>query len=126
MKLRRFALCALLILFASSVPAIAATVLLNAVTTTGTGAVNYLGRNPGNANRTYQATVSGTGAVSATVLVLASDDGVGWVTLGTITLSGTGTASDGFAALAPWMEVEGDVTAISGTGAAVTLTVGAQ
>ena len=123
---KKLAALALFVLALPAAPANAATVLLNAVTSTGTGTINYLGAKAANANRTYQATEVGSGAVSATVLVQASDDGVGWVTLGTITLSGTGTASDGFASMAPWMEVRGDVTAISGTSASVTLTMGAQ
>ncbi len=124
MKIFRFLLA--IVLLALSVPALASNTLLNAVTTTGTGPIRYLASSPGDANRTYQATVSGTGTVSATVVVQASDDNVGWVTIGTITLSGTTTATDGFASTAPWIEVRGNVTAISGTGAAVTLTMGAQ
>ncbi len=123
---KKLAALALFVLALSAAPANAATVLLNAVTSTGTGTINYLGAKAANANRTYQATEVGSGAVAATVLVQASDDGVGWVTLGTITLSGSGITSDGFASSAAWQEVRGDVTAISGTNAAVTLTMGAQ
>ncbi len=105
-----------------SFPAVAGgQVLLNGVTATGTGNEFYIQQ----ANRTFEATVTGTGAVSATVVVEGSDDGVGWVTLGTLTLSGTTSASDGFAILAPWSEVRGDVTAIT-SGDSVTLTMGAQ
>ena len=75
--------------------------------------------------KTFQATVTGTGAVTATVLVQVSNNPsvLGWITLGTITLSGTTTATDGFAADAGWAYYRGNVTAVTGTGAAVYLTV---
>jgi hypothetical protein len=75
---------------------------------------------------TFQATVSGTGAVTATVLVQVSNDPseLGWVTLGTITLSGTTTATDGFSSDARWQHVRANITAISGTGALVTCVMG--
>lgn len=102
--------------------------LLNAVTATGAGASVTFDRPSGygttRSKATFQGTVSGTGAVTATVLVEVSNNAVNWLTLGTITLSGTTTASDGFAADAPWVWVRGNVTAISGTGAAVTLIQG--
>lgn len=69
----------------------------------------------------FQATVTGTGAVTATVVFDVSNDGENAVstTLGTITLSGTTSASDGFTTDAPWKYVRARVTAISGTGATV-------
>lgn len=67
----------------------------------------------------YQATVSGTGAVSATVVIEASIDGGSWLTLSTITLSGTTSASDGFVAAGGWPNVRARVSAISGTSATV-------
>ena len=91
--------------------------LIDAQTTTGAGqAISQAGD-----AHTFQATVTGTGAVSATVLVECSNNGVNWLTLGTCTLSGTAAATDGFATAAPWSFVRGNVTAISGTGAAVTV-----
>lgn len=98
------------------------TKILSAVTTTGAGASYTLPE--GRRGEAYQAAVVGTGAVSATVAVEVSNDETNWDTLGTITLSGTTSDSDGFASIAPWCFVRGNVTAISGTGAAVTLTVG--
>ncbi len=97
-------------------------VLMNAATAIGAGTII----SPPMPNQTYQATETCTGTCSATVLIQGSDDGVGWVTLGTITLSGTSPPSDGFASIAPWIEVRGNITAISGTSAAVTVTMGAQ
>jgi len=92
--------------------------LLNAVTGTGAGTavVPVSG-----ASRCFQATVVGTGTVTTTVNVEVSLDGTNFLVLGTITLSGTTTATDGFASFAQWPYVRGNATAISGTGAAVTL-----
>lgn len=92
------------------------------VTTTATGATKY----KDSPYSTFQATVTGTGAVSATVLIDASNDGTNWCStvLGTITLSGTTSASDGFTTTAPWKYVRARVTAISGTGATVTANIG--
>jgi hypothetical protein len=73
--------------------------------------------------KTFQATVVGTGAVTATVLVQASNDNSHWITVGTITLSGTTSATDGFDIEAPWAYFRGNVSAVTGTGAAVTLLV---
>lgn len=95
--------------------------LLDAVLVTGVGPIQ--GPVPPGL-RTFQATVVGTGAVTATVVVWVSNDGVHFITLGTITLSGTTSATDGFGTNAPWAYLRGEVTAISGTGAAVTLVGG--
>ena len=72
----------------------------------------------------YQAVVEGTGAVTATVVIEASNDGINALStvLGTITLSGTTTSSDGFQTSAPWKYIRARVTAISGTGASVDVT----
>lgn len=73
----------------------------------------------------FQATVTGTGAVTATVEIEVSNDGVNIVdtVMGTITLSGTTSHSDGFTSEAPWKYVRANVTAISGTGATVDVTM---
>lgn len=98
------------------------TTLLNAVTATGAGASSR----PLVKNRTFH--ISGntsSGVGSAAVKVEGSNDNATWVTLATInlTLSATPTA-DGFASDAPWAYVRGNVSAISGTGAAITLMMG--
>jgi hypothetical protein len=70
---------------------------------------------------TYTAVVTGTGAVTATVNIHGSNDGVYWNTtaLGTITLSGTTSAADGFANLgASYKYVRAVLTNLTGTGAA--------
>jgi len=100
--------------------------LLDAKLTTGAGSTFaltppvHMGNKRGN-QFVCQAIVAGTGAVSATVLVQVSCDDTNWLDLLTITLSGTTSAADGDSAEAPWPYIRGNVSAISGTGAAVTL-----
>lgn len=75
--------------------------------------------------KTFQASVTGTGLVTATVVVQASHMPTvhGWVDLGTITLARTTQDTDGFTSESSWPYFRGKVTAISGTGAKVRLTV---
>lgn len=73
--------------------------------------------------RSIQARVSGTGAVTATVLVEVSNDEAVYLPLGTITLSGTTSATDGFAISPSFRTIRASVTAISGGSAAVTVTL---
>jgi len=86
-------------------------------TTTGTAVDCWL------STRGVQARVAGIGAVTATVLVEISNDEVGYMTLGTITLSGTTSATDGFGISPSFRTIRASVTAISGTSAAVTVTL---
>lgn len=73
-----------------------------------------------------QATVAGTGAVTATINVEVSNgpDGApqALATIaGTITLNGTTSVTDGFTTQnAPWRFIRFNVTALTGTGAKVT------
>jgi hypothetical protein len=66
---------------------------------------------------TFQAIINGTGAITATVIIDCSNDGVSWCVtpLGTITLTGTTNTSDGFTVTAPWKYVRARITAVSGT-----------
>jgi hypothetical protein len=75
---------------------------------------------------TFQAVLTGTGALTATVVIEGSNDGTNWVAtaLGTISLSGNDAVSDGFANDAPWKYVRARVTAITGTSATVTVLMG--
>ncbi len=76
---------------------------------------------------TFQATVTGTGAVTATVTIEVSNDGVNAVdtAAGVITLSGTTSHSDGFTTQhAPWKYVRAITTNVTGTGATVNVTMG--
>ncbi len=95
-------------------------ILLNATTQAAGEAVAGAAK-----TKTYQAwgkTSSGAGA--ATIQVQGSnDEGNTWDTIGTITLTLTNTAnvSDGFTSMDRYHKLRGNVTAISGTGAAVNL-----
>jgi hypothetical protein len=98
--------------------------LLSGVTTVSTSSTADMASFDGD-ERNFVAHISGTGAVSATVLVEVSNNNVHFFTLATIELSGTTSATDGFVSDESWQFIRGRVTAISGTGAAVTLTMGA-
>ena len=88
--------------------------------TTATGSSQRISQ----ANRTFQATVTGTGTVSATVVIEGSNDNSNFLEIGTIVLSGTASDSDGFASNAPWAYVRARCSAISGTGAQVVAIMG--
>jgi hypothetical protein len=75
-------------------------------------------------NRVYAAKVVGDGAVAAEVKIWGAAGEAGPVLLGTITLSGTDSDADGFASDAPWPSVYAELVSVSGTDAAVTVTVG--
>lgn len=73
----------------------------------------------------FAANVQGTGAVTATVEIQARNAASGvWFRLATITLSGTTSAADGFGTLVRYMEYRANCTALTGTGAALTVTMG--
>lgn len=92
--------------------------MLNAQTTTGQG-LWYTDRG---ALPTFAANVAGTGAVSATIRIWGRNiSGAGAVLLGTIGLSGTTSAADSGVTDYRYIEYMAEVTAISGTGAAVTV-----
>lgn len=80
------------------------------------------------AAKTYQGTGTTTaGAGAATIQVQGSNDGVVWdaTPISTITLTlGTTATGDGFTSIDGYAFVRGNVTAISGTGAAVSLIMG--
>lgn len=96
--------------------------LLTDKTTTGAGTAH----DPSNCKRSYQGFGStSSGAGSATIDVEVSNDNTNWITQGTITLTlATTVSDDGFTTDAPWKYVRGNVTAISGTGAKVSLILG--
>lgn len=76
--------------------------------------------------KTYQATGATTaGAGTAAVAIQCSGNGTNWDTLGTISLVlSTTTTSDSFVSVDRCKFVRGNVTGISGTGAAVSATMG--
>ena len=96
--------------------------VVTGVTAIGTGAWVYKDA----PKATIQATVTGTGAVTATVVIDCSNDGVNAcaTALGTISLSGTTSASDGFTTDAPWKFIRARTTAISGTNATLVVLKG--
>jgi hypothetical protein len=101
------------------------TELLKNKTATGAGTVFSVPSNK--PNRTFHANgLTTSGAGSATIKVqVSNDDDATWVDLGTITLTLSTTVSgDGLASSASWDHVRGNVTAISGTGASVSLYMG--
>lgn len=100
-------------------------ILLNAATAAKTGDAQNTDGRP--ADWTCQASILGTaGAQTATVIIEGSNEGPGgnFLTIGTFSLSGTSSDSLGFASQAKWAFVRARMTAITGTGAAVTVTMG--
>jgi hypothetical protein len=96
--------------------------LLSGATTVAAGSgVNVNGSGP---NRWVQAVLSGTGSPSATVEIDGSNDNVNWIPLAVITLpkSGTGALTDATATTQTAEFMRGNITAISGTNTAITLT----
>lgn len=77
-------------------------------------------------NQSFQLTVKGTGAVSATAQVYGSNDKVNWVPYGAaITSSGTGTGTNAQGGTTPYAFFGALLTAITGTGATATLVMNA-
>lgn len=78
--------------------------------------------------KSIQAHVAGTGAVSATVKIQVSNNPSlqsSWIEAGAITLTGTTTAVDGLVlSNSMWGYYRAEVTAISGTAATVNVMVG--
>lgn len=71
--------------------------------------------------RSIQAGILGVGSVSATVQIWGFNDARFPELIATITLSGTNRASESFMDSFPWEFYRADVTAISGTGANVSV-----
>ncbi len=80
--------------------------------TTVTGAAFRLG-----SKRAFQCTITGTGAVTGTVIVEGSNDGATYETIITFTMSDTTIAHSSQQADGNWFWTRARVTAISGTGA---------
>jgi len=105
------------------------TQLLTDATTTATSAV-FRPLNPYRTFIVYGATSAGSGSVTVAIEVSnilnpVNTTNVDWVQVGTVTLALTTTRlSDGFATYAGWTYVRARVTAISGTGAAVSVAMG--
>lgn len=93
----------------------------NTLTAIGVGG-NVYGKDDGVTVWTHSAQVTGTGAVSATVVIEAQLDPSGagaWFTLATITLAGTNSAIDAVSGMCAPYAIRHRVSAISGAGASV-------
>ncbi len=103
----------------------AQTFLLNGVTVTGAG-TGKVGNTVPYSTKTYQgtgSTASGTG--TAVISVEGSNDASNWDVIGTITLTlGTTATSGSFTSYDRYTQNRGNVTTLTGTGAAITLTMG--
>lgn len=74
----------------------------------------------------FQAIVTGTGALTASISIQASLNNVHWIEIATMSLSGTTSATDGFVNLGEWLYYRAECTALTGTGATVTVLMTAQ
>jgi len=74
--------------------------------------------------RQYQATLTGNGLVTATVEIWVSNDNHNWLIMARFLLSGTNFDTCGFAAQNPCQYSKAVVTAITGTDAAVDVSMG--
>lgn len=74
---------------------------------------------------TIQATLIGTGAVSAVVQIEVSNDGIGWLydSISTLNLSGNTVAALGFASIYQWQMIRANVISITGTNAKLNVTL---
>jgi hypothetical protein len=101
--------------------------LLKDAIETGPGASVDLAGLDNECNATYQAVGrTSDGAGDASIDIEVSNDNQNWILLATIDLTlGTDTVTDGFASAAAWLYVRANVTAISGTDAAVSVFMGA-
>jgi hypothetical protein len=78
------------------------------------------------AMKTYQASgTTSAGSGAATILIQGANDATNWETIGTISLTlGTAATSASFASNDRYSSIRANVSAISGTGASVSATVG--
>lgn len=99
------------------------TTVFNAATATATSSVTATTAN----RKTIQSSIVGTGAVSGTVLWYGNNTNAssGGVLIATHTLSGTTTDTTGSDIPAEWPYIYAVISAISGTGAAITSTMAA-
>ena len=96
--------------------------ILSAATGTGAGSSKELP----DGVKSIQASIAGTGSLTATVAIEVSNDNVNWLSESdsTMSLSGTTAASAGLILSVGWKYLRANVTAISGTSAAVSVYVG--
>ena len=110
-------------LFAANRGQVQVTTLLNNVSSTGAGS-SFI---PLNTNRTFQGSGTAAGAGACTMLVQVSNDDVVWTTDATLSLTLSASTSSAIHNMdEAWKYVRGNVTAISGTNATVSLNIGVQ
>jgi hypothetical protein len=90
--------------------------LLEAATEDGEGAV-WQGTWNANRRARVQGVVTGTGAVTATIAVQGSNDGVHWELIGTLTLTADDADSDSLGIDYPWYALRADLTNLTGVDA---------
>lgn len=99
------------------------TQILQTTTTNASSAAQTPSSESNSPNWSFMATVTGTGAVTATATIEVAHSASGpWITLGVMTLSGTTSASDGFTAQAKWPFVRCTSSNVTGTGATLVVT----
>lgn len=97
---------------------------------TATGAQSSAGPDARQYPKSFHGYIAGSGNITATIVVQASNFPTAptlagqWVTVGTITLSGSAAVSDGFASEAPWQWYRGNITAMSNVNTVAALYVG--
>ncbi len=100
--------------------------LLSTISGSATGGA-YPGYGDGTSPIKFMASIAGTGGVTATVVIEATNTplvAASWVTGVTFALSGTTTDVGQYVTAANWPYVRARTTAISGTNATVTVTMG--
>jgi len=70
---------------------------------------------------TFQAILTGTGAITASVDIEGSHNGTDWFTIANIAMTGDTKVVGGFMLDESWIYVSATLAAITGTGAALTL-----
>ena len=76
-----------------------------------------------NDQRTFQAVCTGTGAVTATVTIQGSLDKTNWVTITTLSLSGTAPQTASYEHTSAWTYIRATSASVTGTGATVSVYV---
>ena len=103
----------------------ATTALISGATTAATGETAEIHNN--GAPRTVQASIAGTGAQTATVIVEGANEATGtyFETIVTFTLSGNPNDHGGYAFPANWTYLRARITTLTGTGATINVNLGA-
>ncbi len=96
--------------------------LYTLLTTTGTATGTEL-TTGNNDQRTFQAVCTGSGSVTATVILEGSLDKTNWVTIATLSLSGTAPQTSSYEHTSAWTYIRARTSGVSGTSATVNVYV---